>query len=399
MNPPAFDKATIRTHATDNSYYRGEQYLKTGRVRKLVSAGDTYRAQVHGSHRYVVEIRKELENLDCSCTCPYDWGGICKHIVAVMLLVLQHHESGQQIERIAPAEPTATIPLEDLLASLSAEKLLSFVRLQAAEFPQLAENLQIFSAGASETAKTVDDYQGEITSALQNANLTDPHEYEHYRYEYYDEFDEEDQGDTVESLLDTFVEAARRYHVQGNWIENAKIQEAIVRACGQIATAGHDEEGVDYEEEENEDNFYDDDYAEYDDTGFVEDACSTEAHKALSRWAEALADAKPAKEKRRMLDRLAALLAENPYEFNIETVEACEEAINTLRGSESRISTLSNPSTKSNYKGCVLTYDDREDAFSEWHFKSAGNGAELPPPMHAVCGLKVLASLMKHFAY
>ncbi len=328
MSSHTFDKTTIRTLATDNSYYRGEQYLRMGKVRNLVIDDNTYRAHVHGTHRYVVEIWGDGEQLACTCTCPYDWGGICKHIVAVMLSILQREESDQQIEHITTAKPQASIPLDELLTSLSAEKLRSFVRVQAAEFPQLAENLQIFSAGASETDKTVEDYQGEITSALQNANLTDPHEYEHYHYEYDDEFDEENQGDTVESLLDTFVASARKYHTQGNWIENAKIQEAIVRACGQIATAGRDKEGVDYEEEENEEENDNDDYEVYDDTGFVEDASYTEAHRALSRWAEALADAKPAKDKRRMLERLAALFAENPYGFAPETWEkVCTQAV------------------------------------------------------------------------
>lgn len=323
MNAPTFDKTTIRTLATDNSYYRGEQYLKTGRVRNLVIDDHTYRAHVHGTHRYVVEIWGDGEQLQCSCSCPYDWDGICKHIVAVMLSILQRQESDQKIERITTAKPQASIPLDKLLTSLSAEKLRSFVRLQATEFPQLAENLQIFSAGASETDKTVADYQAEITSALQNADFTDPQEYEHYRYEYYDEFDEENQGETVESVLDTFVAAARKYHAQGNCIENAKIQEAIVRACGQIATLNRDDEDID-----DDDDFYDEEYAEYDDTGFVEDACYTEAHKALSRWAEALAAAKPAKEKRRMLERLVALLAANPYEFAAETWEqVCTQAV------------------------------------------------------------------------
>ncbi len=323
MSSHTFDKTTIRTLATDNSYYRGEQYLRAGRVRKLVIDDHTYRAHVHGTHRYVVEIRGDGAQLECGCTCPYDWGGICKHIVAVMLSILQREQSDQKIERITAAKPQASIPLDKLLTSLSAERLRSFVRLQAVEFPQMAENLQIFSAGASETDKTVESYQAEITSALQNAKLTDPQEYEHYGYEYYDESDEENQGETVESVLDTFVAAARKYHAQGNGIENAKIQEAIVRACGQLATAGRDEEDVDYEEEE-----YDDDYEKYDDTGFIEDACYTEAHRALSRWAEALSDAKPAKEKRRMLERLVALLAANPYEFAAETWEqVCTQAV------------------------------------------------------------------------
>jgi len=319
MNPPRFDPSTIRTLANDNSYYRGEQYLKSGAVHKLILDGDTYRAHVYGTRRYVVEIQGDEDKLECTCTCPYDWGGICKHIVAVMLLVLQNEENGREIESLSPAE--SDIPLDDLFASLSTEELCTFVRLQATEFPQLAENLQIFSAGATETAKTVEDYQAEINSAFENATFIDPYEYEHYRYDAYEDFDEEDRGGTVESVLETFVDMARKYQAQGNWIEDAKIQETIVHACLRKVTEGRDTEDDDYEEEYDEEDFYDGDYATYDDTGYIENACYSAAHKALIRWAKALTEAQPAKDKRRMLDRLTALFADDLYGFSLEVWE------------------------------------------------------------------------------
>ena len=41
---------------------------------------------------------------------------------------------------------------------------------------RLANNLQIFSAGAEETARKVEDYAAEIEVALKAANIVDPSE-------------------------------------------------------------------------------------------------------------------------------------------------------------------------------------------------------------------------------
>jgi len=124
MNLPNFDHSTIHVLADDGSYHRGEQYLQSGAVHKLILDGDTYRAQAYGTRRYAVRIREDVTGLECHCTCPYDWSGICKHIVAVMLLILQQKEDGREIESTSPAAPD--ISLDDLLAPLSLKELRTF---------------------------------------------------------------------------------------------------------------------------------------------------------------------------------------------------------------------------------------------------------------------------------
>ena len=149
------------------------------------------------------------------------------------------------------------------------------MRLQTTEFPKLAENLQIFSSGATETAKKVEEYQAEITTALENADLIDPYERDYYDYDSYGDLDDQDQGDTVESVLAPFVDIARRYQAQGNWIESAKIYEAVVHACGQKATEGREAESDDYEENYDEEDLYDEDYENYDDYILLRDLLKT----------------------------------------------------------------------------------------------------------------------------
>ena len=85
-------KNWLTTNATDTSYSRGRSYESS--VRKLKKEGDTYTAKVDGSETYKVEITESTTGIETYCDCPYDYGGICKHIVAVGLNII----SGNFIE-------------------------------------------------------------------------------------------------------------------------------------------------------------------------------------------------------------------------------------------------------------------------------------------------------------
>lgn len=346
-----FDESTIRALASGQSFYRGQDYFEGGLVRGLVLEGDAYKAYVQGTRRYTVRVWEEDGEIETSCTCPYDWGGACKHVVAVMLAVLSQDGGGKGLKQV-PGPPTrAAVPVDLLLESMSVDQLRAFVRLQAAESPQLAENLQIFSQGAEETERTVEEYEAEITAVLEDGDYVDPYEYEHYYYAGEREFDE-DETDTVEGILQPFLDTARRYQDQGNWIENAKIQEAVARACGRMVGEGPGDYGDEFddadEEDDDEDEFdgeeeddadeddEDEDYDEFDDEEdendedededervpeYVWDECHTQAEKALKRWGEALGGAAPQEEKSTRLERLAAFLVQPPCHFNPDVWE------------------------------------------------------------------------------
>ena len=326
MALPDFEESTIRAYATDSSYYRGEDYYEIGAVRNLVLEGDAYRAHVHGTRRYTVRIRGSGDDLDASCTCPYDWGGICKHIVATMLAILDQPEGGQAPKRISVSEPEESVPVDDILASLSAEQLRSFVRLQISEYPKLAENLKIFSQGRAETDKTVEAYDAEITADLEAGDFKGPHDYEYNYYDRYDDdYDAEDDSDTVDGILRPYRDTASKYQAQGNWIESAKIHEAIVQACTKMAAAERiDEDDQDYDD-------YDEIYEDY-----LESECRREAQQALAHWAETLSEATPKKDKQRVLKRFVEIFAKDLYSLGSKNwEEAFKAAVRTA--SEAKI--------------------------------------------------------------
>ncbi len=77
----------LKTEATAQSYSRGYSYYKSGAVESVEKCGIVFTGIVEGSDTYEVEITIDGNNIESDCSCPYDFGGICKHIVAVGLAI------------------------------------------------------------------------------------------------------------------------------------------------------------------------------------------------------------------------------------------------------------------------------------------------------------------------
>lgn len=96
---------------------RAREYFNNGRVSNITRISDGYTATVKGTERYEVEIYLDGERIVAAdCDCPYDYGGLCKHIAAVLLAIEK---------RQAPTEKTA-------LSSSETRALISEYRTSAA---------------------------------------------------------------------------------------------------------------------------------------------------------------------------------------------------------------------------------------------------------------------------
>src|SRR5690348_2479064 len=85
---PGLTEALIRQHATPDSFQRGQEYSRGGAVLSVVRRGSVVEAKVEGSlpAPYLVRVVFDAGGISlATCTCPYDWGGWCKHIVAALL--------------------------------------------------------------------------------------------------------------------------------------------------------------------------------------------------------------------------------------------------------------------------------------------------------------------------
>ena len=131
MSKPSLTEATIRNLTTAQSFSRGQAYLRGGAVLEIKQRDDLLLAEVEGSEYEPYQVRVRLDAggiVDADCTCPYDWGGYCKHIVAVLLAFVQQ-----------PDRVTERTPVVSLLSGLDHEALANLLTDLLATRPHLAD--------------------------------------------------------------------------------------------------------------------------------------------------------------------------------------------------------------------------------------------------------------------
>ena len=131
MPNPSLTEATIRNLTTAESFRRGQEYLRAGAVLKIEHRDGLLLAEVEGSEYEPYQVRVRLDAggvVDADCTCPYDWGGYCKHIVAVLLTLVQQ-----------PDRVTERTPVDSLLCGLDREALLGVLTDLLAAHPHMVD--------------------------------------------------------------------------------------------------------------------------------------------------------------------------------------------------------------------------------------------------------------------
>lgn len=134
-------EAAIRAGATEKSFARGRELFRRGAVTRAAIQGRTLSGVCEGSESPFYRIRAELDEggvRSAFCTCPYDFGGYCKHVIA--LLLSYAHEPESFAVRKEPAE---------LLSELSREQLLALLTKLVSEQPDLYELIEAALAAPS----------------------------------------------------------------------------------------------------------------------------------------------------------------------------------------------------------------------------------------------------------
>lgn len=139
---PSFSSDLIRRNTTEKVFERAVDYAESELVRALILRGNMLTAQVEGSdwEPYRVLITFDAHTVtDVSCTCPYDWGGWCKHIGAVLLTVLAR-----------PHAVRASQPIDAILADLSAGQLRRLLGEVIAQHPDVLDTVDMLLGSPNE---------------------------------------------------------------------------------------------------------------------------------------------------------------------------------------------------------------------------------------------------------
>lgn len=112
---PVSEEAIAR-HTTRAVYERGARLYRESKVHQPVLRGNRLSAQVEGYHQPYYQVEIEFTDTGISsarCSCAYEWGEWCKHIVATLLTCLHR-----------PERVETRPDLTDLLEPLSREQLI-----------------------------------------------------------------------------------------------------------------------------------------------------------------------------------------------------------------------------------------------------------------------------------
>lgn len=131
---PSISEKAIRERASQQTFARGNDYFHNDSLLNVVWREGQLTAEEQGSDwdPYLVQVWFEGDEINhAHCSCPYDWGGDCKHIVAALLFLLHQPEAIEKRETIA-----------DLLAPLNHEQLMNVILDLVGEHPPIIDSLE-----------------------------------------------------------------------------------------------------------------------------------------------------------------------------------------------------------------------------------------------------------------
>lgn len=209
MNRPTITEQQIQQLTGQQSYNKGKSYFRSGAIFNTYLQEDNLIGSCVGSHGEVYQIRVKLvgNNIqETTCTCPYDWGDTCKHIIALLLTYLHKPES------VARRQPVPA-----LLAEHSQAQLIDLITQIVRRYPDVYYLLQrpIPSGQGDITPQVIETIKTELRQKL---NDIDEYDYGYGGY---------DLNTETMITIQEYLALAERYITNGNWAAAEKLIIAI----------------------------------------------------------------------------------------------------------------------------------------------------------------------------
>lgn len=217
-------------------YQRGLDYFQNDTVQTISHSGDSWKATVLGTDAYRVKVTiKDRQVTKWSCTCPYEDGPVCKHVVALLLAIQEQEEPAAPGEA---AKDPGTRPgtLKDLLDTLTPDQLREALLYSCHHYPALGEELFL------RYTTTGDSIKAHATAFIHKAVRKLQGRYGYIPWE--------DQGDLLDAF-DTVLEQAQDHHAKGAYHPAADTALALIESLAPLLEELDDSNGAfgDYLEE------------------------------------------------------------------------------------------------------------------------------------------------------
>jgi|GEM_PF-2552113 len=227
MKLPEITLSQIKARASGKVFSRGEGYYRRDAITNPIRRDQTIEWQCAGSYAQPYRVRVEFVGGSIEstyCNCEYDWGGDCKHIVALLLTYL--HEPEQFEERQ---------PVIQSLSDRSKEDLIDIIQQMLIRYPDLQSVIdrpsptQVIEGTVEMDTLTI---RQELRDAFSNVYS-----------EYYDYDDYRGYGTNPVSKIQEFRQLAKRFSDKGDWLSASQIYRAILEEFAEM------EQGYFYDEE------------------------------------------------------------------------------------------------------------------------------------------------------
>lgn len=192
----------IRKLCTEAPFEHGKRYLDEGRVNILEASPTGVTAEVQGTEKYNVKV--DLKNgISAECNCPYDLEGYCKHIVAVLLSMLDNREEIETMMAKSQKDQKAVLAL---LKEADQVELREFLRNEIELLPTLRAHFMTWFSQSGDL-KSIHDYKREIGRLFKETGIYDDEIY--YGPEV--DFSTFEQIAEINVSKERFLEAAKIY--------------------------------------------------------------------------------------------------------------------------------------------------------------------------------------------
>jgi len=212
----------IRSLCTEESFRRGAEYFREGRVHNIRLSSGKVTSMVEGGRSYRVSVTLPRPS-EASCTCPYDLEGYCKHKIATLLAVANDYE------RIAKEADEEDQRFNSVLESSAENQLKDFLRREIENDDSLRKRFLVYMTGEEvRGGRSVQDYKKEITELYGH-----PFGRGYGRMIQY--------GDEID--FSAFSDLAQRYVERRNFMEAVKVYQALSEVIAESMDMVDDSDG------------------------------------------------------------------------------------------------------------------------------------------------------------
>ncbi len=223
MSLPQFDETLLQDYANPKSYQRGEDYFYRRAVSSLVLRDNLLLAVVEGSASYHVCVKFQGDTINTAdCTCPYDYDGWCKHIVATLLTCIRQPNKIEERPSLAQLlKPLDLQQTQQLIQQLVEKQPELLNRIERAVNQIALRTVSVKPSNSQQFPKIdMGSYRSQVRRLLRDAVRF----IENYDYGYNEE-------DPVPEELFDLVQDAQKLAERGDGYNAIALLETITETC------------------------------------------------------------------------------------------------------------------------------------------------------------------------